>query len=114
MDLNIEFIHGPVVLDVSVEPVRLFHKDGAAYAAMLPQVRKHLAEMGSAALLGGLDVGEFLGDHIPIARGVLAKEAKLRCDAEPLLLLILTGYSRVQYNLGHTPRRSLFRPRHCC
>src|SRR5580698_3962668 len=100
MNLNAEFVYSCIVLNISVQPVRLLDQDRAAYTRMLLQVAKHVAEVGPPALLGRLHIRELVGNHKPFACGVLAQKAKLCRDAEALLLLILAGHSRVEHNDG--------------
>ena len=108
VNLNVEFVYGSVILEIPVQAVGFLHQDRAAHARMLLEVDQHLAEFSSAALLGRFDIGQLVGNRKPFARSVLAQEAKLRRDAETVLLLVLARHPRVQPNFDGARRRPVF------
>ena len=73
---------GSPILQIPVQTIGLLHQDGSARRMMLFQIREHLVECGSAALLGGLDIDEFLGNDKALVAAYSRKQALLRRDAE--------------------------------
>jgi hypothetical protein len=61
MDFDVELVECDPVLEVAVETIG-FLDQNSADLGMLFEMADHLAEMGSAAQFGGLNVDEFFND----------------------------------------------------
>jgi hypothetical protein len=64
---------------------------------MSAQMSHHLVEIGPARGFRGLDIDKFLNDPDFILGGVGAQQLELRVDRESLPVLLLRGYSRIEY-----------------
>jgi len=98
MDLNVKFVYGRVVLEISVQAISLLDQNRPAYCLMPFQIQEHLGEVGSTAHLSGFDISELLRNRKALGRSVIAQETKLRWDAETFPLLVLAGHPGIQHN----------------
>jgi len=86
---------GHVVLEVAVEAVCLLTQEDS-HLGMLLKEADHLGEVGSARLLGGLDVDELADDLVVVPARVGAQELALGGDGVAFPLLLFGGDSGVE------------------
>ena len=101
VDLDVEFVDGDPVAEVPVKTVGFLYQHQKA-TAVLAGKGDHMAEGGTARLLGGLDVNEFLQDLQLTASSIRSQQIELRRDRVAFALLILRGDSSVEDGrIGH-------------
>ncbi|MEE4450499.1 hypothetical protein V2S85_02520 [Novosphingobium resinovorum] len=115
MDFGIQFVDRHPITQVAIEAVGLFHEDGL-HRAVLAEETDHLAEIGAAAVLGGLDVHIFGCNGEPVGFGVIAQKLELGGNRKALALLLAGRDARVDHRLGDGLhfRPLLLRPSPCC
>ena len=97
VNLYLQFLNRDVVLQVAIQPVRLFHQEHAA-VGVLPEVRYHRVESWPPRHLGSLNIRE-LRDCQVLFGAIGPQQVLLRGDTIPQFLFF-ARYAGIEDSLA--------------